>query len=86
MVEELRADTDEVLVVTNTPELFASLDLRMVPDALPDQGCRISLGSVLQFLALQRGENKMIDCIPRPGGFVQLGKLGTARFHIGPMA
>ena len=38
VVSALREVTDDLLVVTNTPELFASLGLPMVPDLWPDGG------------------------------------------------
>jgi molybdopterin-guanine dinucleotide biosynthesis protein A len=43
VVEVVRAVTDETLIVTNTPELYASLGLPMVPDVFPDHG---SLGGI----------------------------------------
>jgi len=44
---------DEVLVVTNTPELYAFLRLPMVPDAYPDGG---SLGGIFTGLKAAAGE------------------------------
>src|SRR5262245_42449220 len=38
VVAVMAAVTDDVLIVTNTPELYASLGLPMVPDAFPDAG------------------------------------------------
>jgi molybdopterin-guanine dinucleotide biosynthesis protein A len=38
VVAALREVTDDLLVVTNTPELYASLGLPMVPDLWPDGG------------------------------------------------
>ncbi len=43
VVEVIRAVTDETLIVTNTPELYASVGLPMVPDVFPDHG---SLGGI----------------------------------------
>src|SRR6266536_2539261 len=43
VVDVVRAVTDDLLIVTNTPELYASLALPMVPDVFPDHG---SLGGI----------------------------------------
>ena len=43
VADVVRAVADDVLIVTNTPELYASLGLPMVPDAFPDHG---SLGGI----------------------------------------
>ncbi len=44
---------DDVLIVTNTPELYAFLDLAMVADVYPDHG---SLGGIFSGLAAAPGE------------------------------
>jgi molybdopterin-guanine dinucleotide biosynthesis protein A len=44
---------DDVLIVTNTPALYAFLDVPMVPDAYPDHG---SLGGIFSGLAAASGE------------------------------
>jgi molybdopterin-guanine dinucleotide biosynthesis protein A len=44
---------DDVLIVTNTPELYAFLDLPMVADVYPDHG---SLGGIFSGLAAAPGE------------------------------
>lgn len=44
---------DDVLVVTNTPELYRFLQLPMVPDLLPDHG---SLGGIYSGLASVSGD------------------------------
>lgn len=44
---------DDLLVVTNTPELYAFLGLEMVPDAYPDHG---SLGGIYSGLKAASGE------------------------------
>jgi molybdopterin-guanine dinucleotide biosynthesis protein A len=44
---------DDVLVVTNTPELYAFLGLRMVGDVFPDHG---SLGGIYSGLAAAKGD------------------------------
>ena len=43
VVEVMRAVTDDLLIVTNTPEVYASLGLRVVADIFPDHG---SLGGI----------------------------------------
>ena len=43
VADVVRAVADDALIVTNTPELYASLGLPMVPDAFPDHG---SLGGI----------------------------------------
>jgi molybdopterin-guanine dinucleotide biosynthesis protein A len=53
VVQVLRAVTDEVLIVTNTPELYASLGLPMVSDVFPDHG---SLGGIYSGLRAARGD------------------------------
>jgi molybdopterin-guanine dinucleotide biosynthesis protein A len=53
VVEALRAVTDEVLLVTNTPELYASLGLGMVSDVFPDHG---SLGGIYSGLRAAGGD------------------------------
>ncbi|HSF05754.1 MAG TPA: molybdenum cofactor guanylyltransferase [Methylomirabilota bacterium] len=49
----LRAVVDDLLVVTNTPELYAFLGLPMVPDIYPDHG---SLGGIYTGLKAAPGE------------------------------
>src|SRR5262245_54843648 len=43
VVDVIRAVTDDLLIVTNTSELYASLGLPMVADVFPDHG---SLGGI----------------------------------------
>ena len=49
----VRQVADDVLIVTNTPELYASLGLPMVPDVFPDAG---SLGGIYSGLLAASGE------------------------------
>ena len=44
---------DDMLIVTNTPDLYAFLGLPMVPDAFPDHG---SLGGIFSGLAAATGD------------------------------
>ena len=53
VVRALREVSDDLLLVTNTPELYASLGLPMVPDVFPDSG---SLGGIYSGLAAAPGE------------------------------
>ena len=53
VADVVRAVTDEVVLVTNTPELYAPLGLSMVPDVFPDHG---SLGGIYSGLRAAAGE------------------------------
>jgi molybdopterin-guanine dinucleotide biosynthesis protein A len=53
VVDVVAAVTDDLLVVTNTPELYASLGVTMVPDAFPDGG---SLGGIYSGLRAAAGD------------------------------
>jgi len=53
VLEAIEGAVDEVLVVTNTPELYAFLRLPMVPDAYPDGG---SLGGIFTGLKAAPGD------------------------------
>jgi molybdopterin-guanine dinucleotide biosynthesis protein A len=53
VVRALREVSDDLLLVTNTPDLYGSLGLPMVPDVFPDSG---SLGGIYSGLAAAPGE------------------------------
>jgi len=53
VVDVVRAVTDECLIVTNAPDLYASLGLPMVPDVFPDHG---SLGGIYSGLHAATGD------------------------------
>jgi len=53
VADVVRAVTDDLLIVTNTPELYASLALPMVPDVFPDHG---SLGGIYSGLLAAPGD------------------------------
>ena len=53
VVDVVRAVTDDVLLVTNTPELYADLHLPMVADVFPDHG---SLGGIYSGLWSAEGD------------------------------
>jgi molybdopterin-guanine dinucleotide biosynthesis protein A len=60
VVEAVAPAVDDLLVVTNTPELYAFLGLRMVPDVHPDRG---SLGGIYSGLAAAAGDAAfMVAC------------------------
>jgi molybdopterin-guanine dinucleotide biosynthesis protein A len=53
VVEVVRVVSDDLLVVTNTPELYDSLELPMVADVFPDHG---SLGGIYSGLLAAPGD------------------------------
>jgi molybdopterin-guanine dinucleotide biosynthesis protein A len=53
VVGVVRAVADDVLIVTNTPDLYRFLDLPMVPDVFADHG---SLGGIYSGLAAASGD------------------------------
>src|SRR5436309_5895826 len=53
VADVLRCVTDDLLIVTNTRELYASLALPMVPDVFPDHG---SLGGIYSGLRAAPGD------------------------------
>jgi molybdopterin-guanine dinucleotide biosynthesis protein A len=53
VVDVMRAVTDDLLLVTNTPDLYRSLALPMVSDVFPDHG---SLGGIYSGLDAASGE------------------------------
>ncbi len=53
VADVVRAVTDDQLIVTNTPELYAFLDLPMVADIFPDHG---SLGGIYSGLRAASGD------------------------------
>lgn len=59
----LRPVVDEVLLVTNTPDLYAFLGLRMVPDVFPDHG---SLGGIYSGLEAASTERALTVACDMP--------------------
>jgi molybdopterin-guanine dinucleotide biosynthesis protein A len=53
VVAALRAVMDDLLIVTNTPDLYRFLDLPLVPDVYPDRG---SLGGIYSGLRAAAGD------------------------------
>ena len=76
VADVVRAVADDVLVVTNTPELYASLGLPMVPDAFPDHG---SLGGIYSGLRAARGDAAFTVACDMPFLMVEVARLVTAR-------
>jgi molybdopterin-guanine dinucleotide biosynthesis protein A len=73
VVREVAAD---VLIVTNTPELYASLDLPMVPDAFPDHG---SLGGIYSGLRAAAGDAAFTVACDMPFLMTEVARLVTGR-------
>ncbi len=59
IVELLSSVLPDLLIVTNTPELYAFLGLPMVPDVFPDHG---SLGGIYSGLRAARGHAFTVAC------------------------
>jgi molybdopterin-guanine dinucleotide biosynthesis protein A len=76
VADVVRAVADDVLLVTNTPELYASLGLPMVPDAFPDHG---SLGGIYSGLRAARGDAAFTVACDMPFLMVEVARLVTAR-------
>lgn len=68
--------TDDVLIVTNTPDLYASLGLRMVPDVFPDHG---SLGGIYSGLAAATGEAAFTVACDMPFVLLEVARLVVSR-------
>ena len=67
---------DEVIVVTNTPELYAFLGLPMVADVLPDHG---SLGGIYTGLRVATGEGAFTVACDMPFLVPEVVRLVVAR-------
>jgi molybdopterin-guanine dinucleotide biosynthesis protein A len=67
---------DDVLVVTNTPDLYAFLGLPMVPDAYPDGG---SLGGIYTGLKAATGEAAFTVACDMPFLHPAVARVVTAR-------
>lgn len=59
IVESLSALLPDLLIVTNTPELYAFLGLSMVPDVFPEHG---SLGGIYSGLRAAKGDAFTVAC------------------------
>ncbi len=76
VVEVMAAVTDDLLVVTNTPELYASLGIPMVPDVFPDGG---SLGGIYSGLRAAAGGAAFTVACDMPFLMPAVAKLVIAR-------
>ena len=76
VVRALREVSDDLLLVTNTPELYASLGLPMVPDVFPDSG---SLGGIYSGLAAAPGEAAFTVACDMPFLMPEVARLVTER-------
>jgi molybdopterin-guanine dinucleotide biosynthesis protein A len=68
--------TDDLLMVTNTPELFEWMRLPMVPDAFPDGG---SLGGIYSGLKAAPGEAAFTVACDMPFLSIAVARLVTSR-------
>lgn len=59
IVEVLSAVLPDLLIVTNTPDLYVFLGLPMVPDVVPDRG---SLGGIYSGLRAAKGDAFTVAC------------------------
>ena len=76
VADVLRAVTDDVLIVTNTPEPYASLDLPMVPDVFPDHG---SLGGIYSGLRAASGDAAFTVACDMPFLMAEVARLVVER-------
>lgn len=76
VADVVRDVADDVLIVTNTPELYASLDLPMVPDAFPDHG---SLGGIYSGLRAAAGDTAFTVACDMPFLMTEVARLVTGR-------
>ena len=76
VVEVMAAVTEDLLVVTNTPELYASLGIPMVPDVFPDGG---SLGGIYSGLRAAAGGAAFTVACDMPFLMPAVAKLVIAR-------
>jgi molybdopterin-guanine dinucleotide biosynthesis protein A len=67
---------DDVLIVTNTPDLYAFLGLPMIPDAFPDHG---SLGGIYSGLAAAKGDAVFTVACDMPFLHPQVARLVAGR-------
>jgi molybdopterin-guanine dinucleotide biosynthesis protein A len=67
---------DDVLIVTNTPDLYAFLGLPMIPDAFPDHG---SLGGIFSGLAAAKGDAAFTVACDMPFLHPEVARLVVSR-------
>jgi molybdopterin-guanine dinucleotide biosynthesis protein A len=76
VVDVVRRVADDVLVVTNTPDLYAWLGLPMVPDAFPDRG---ALGGIFSGLRAAAGDVAFTVACDMPFLMPEVARLVTDR-------
>ena len=76
VLEVIRAVTDDALIVTDTPELYASLGLPMVPDVFPDHG---SLGGIYSGIKAAAGDAAFTVACDMPFLLPAVARLVTSR-------
>jgi molybdopterin-guanine dinucleotide biosynthesis protein A len=76
VADVVRRVADDVLIVTNTPDLYAWLGLPMVPDAFPDHG---SLGGIYSGLRAARGDAAFTVACDMPFLMPEVARLVTDR-------
>jgi molybdopterin-guanine dinucleotide biosynthesis protein A len=76
VVAALRAVTDDLLLVTNTPGTYADLGLRTVPDLFPDHG---ALGGIYSGLHAAPGEAAFTVACDMPFLVPEVARLVTSR-------
>jgi molybdopterin-guanine dinucleotide biosynthesis protein A len=76
VADVVREVAHDVLIVTNTPELYASLELPMVPDAFPDHG---SLGGIYSGLRAAPGDAAFTVACDMPFLMTKVARLVTER-------
>jgi molybdopterin-guanine dinucleotide biosynthesis protein A len=76
VADVVRQVADDVLIVTNTPDLYAWLGLPMVPDVFPDHG---SLGGIYSGLRAARGDAAFTVACDMPFLMPEVAHLVTDR-------
>ncbi|HEY7202947.1 MAG TPA: molybdenum cofactor guanylyltransferase [Methylomirabilota bacterium] len=76
VADVVRAVADDVLIVTNTPDLYGGLGLPLVPDVFPDHG---SLGGIYSGLRAARGDAAFTVACDMPFLMPEVARLVTDR-------
>jgi molybdenum cofactor guanylyltransferase len=76
VADVMRQVADDLLIVTNTPDLYAFLGLPMVPDVFPDSG---SLGGIYSGLLAARGDSAFTVACDMPFLMPEVARLVTDR-------
>jgi molybdopterin-guanine dinucleotide biosynthesis protein A len=78
VLDVVRAVADDLLIVTNTPALYASLGLPMVADLFPEHG---SLGGIYTGLKAAGGDAAFTVACDMPFLIPEVARLVTERAH-----